>query len=192
MHLPDLLSLLIPIAHAAEEVAHEAAADPGIAGMFGLDWKLFLAQLINFGIVLFVLWKWVFRPVAKAMTERTEKIEKSLADAKQIAEDKQTFDTWKNAEVGKIRIEASQIITEAKQEAEKVKQEILDKAKQEQARVILQTQTKLEEEKNRALSEVKEHIADMVVSATESVIKTKLDPKKDYELVKQALEKAKA
>jgi hypothetical protein len=32
----------------------------------------------------------------------------------------------------------------------------------------------------------------MVVSATEKVIQTKLDPKKDYDLIKQALEKAKA
>lgn len=190
MNLLDLVSFIIPIAQAAEEAAHEAAANPSLAGMFGLDWKLFIAQLINFGIILFVLWKWVFRPVAKALTERANKIEASLAEAKRIAEEKETFDTWKNAEVSKVRVEASQIITEARQEAEKTRQEILDKAKQEQAQILLQTQTKLEEEKQKALSEVKENIADMVVDATEKVIQAKLDPKKDYELIKQALEQA--
>ncbi len=196
MHLPDLLSTLIhiaiPVAHAAEEAAHEAAADPGVAGMFGLNLKLFLAQLINFAIVLFVLWKWVFKPVTQAMSERTSKIEASLAEAQRITEEKETFETWKNAEINKVRVEASHIITEAKQEAESVRQQITDKAKQDQAQIILQTQGKLEEEKQKALAEIKGQIADIVVTATEKIIKGKLDEKKDKELINQALEQAKA
>jgi len=160
--------------------------------MFGLDIKLFIAQLINFAIVLFVLWKWVFKPVAKAMTERTAKIEKSLADAKQITEDKETFETWKNAEISKVRTEAAQIITEAKTEAETTRQEILDKAKQEQAALIAQTQIRLEQEQQKALSAAKEQLADIVVTATEKIIKDKLTDKKDQELIKQALEQAQA
>lgn len=190
MDLPSIAHLLFPIAHAAEEAAHETAANPSIVGMFGLDWKLFIAQLVNFGIVLFVLWKWVFRPVAKALTARTEKIEKSLADAQQITQDKETFETWKNAEISKVRVEASQIITEAKQQAEGARQEILDKAKQEQAQVLLQTKNQLETEKQKALSEVKGQIADIVVTASETILREKLTDKKDQELIKQALQQA--
>lgn len=185
MHLPDFLSLLIPTAHAAEE----AASDQSVAGMFGLNLKLFIAQLINFGIVLFVLWKWVFKPVSKALTERTNKIEKSLQEAKQISEEKQTFDTWKNAEMGKVRIEAAQIMTQAKSEAESMRQKLIEQTKQEQGKIILQTQAKLEEEKQKAVAEVKLQIADMVVGATEKILRQKLDEKKDKELIKQALQK---
>lgn len=188
MHLPDLVSLLIPIAH-AQEAAPEAA-NLSVAAMFGLNFKLFLAQLINFAVVLFVLWKWVFKPVANALTDRTAKIEKSLLDAKQITEDKETFESWKNAEMGKVRQEASGIITLAKQEAEAVRQKITDQTKQEQGKIILQTQAQLELEKQKAVAEVKGQIADIVVIASEKILKEKLTDKKDQELIKQALEEA--
>jgi len=195
MHLPDLLSIFThmatPVAYAAEEAAAEAT-NPGVAGMFGLNVQLFVAQLVNFAIVLFVLWKWVFKPVAKAMTERTNKIEASLTEAKRITEEKETFETWKTGEINKVRVEASHIITEAKQEAESVRHQITEKAKQDQAQIILQTQAKLEEEKQKALTEIKGQVADIVVTATEKIIRGKLDDKKDKELIDQALEQAQA
>ncbi len=193
MHIPDLVPLLgsfTHVAHAAEEAAHEAAANPSVAGMFGLNFKLFLAQLINFAIVLFVLWKWVFKPVSKALSDRTSKIEKSLADAKQITEDKETFESWKNAEMGKVRQEAAGIITQAKQDAETVRHQLTEQTKQEQGKILLQTQAQLELEKQKAITEVKGQIADIVVTASEKILREKLTDKKDQDLIKQALEQA--
>ena len=44
---------------------------------FHLDWKLFLAQVVNFTIVVFVLWRFAFKPLAKNLAERTRTIEKA-------------------------------------------------------------------------------------------------------------------
>ena len=51
---------------------------------FYIDWKLLIAQLVNFGIVLWVLYKFAIKPLSKTMDARTEEIEKSLEDAKKI------------------------------------------------------------------------------------------------------------
>ena len=59
---------------ATGEVTKEAGSG-GVIGTLGLNWKLFMAQLLNFGIVLFVLWKWVFRPVAGALETRRQRVE---------------------------------------------------------------------------------------------------------------------
>ncbi len=185
----DVSGLFIHAAHAQEAVK---AAQPSVAAMFGLDWKLFLAQLINFSIVLFVLWKWVFGPVAKGLANRTAKIEKSLADAKQITEDKETFESWKNAEMGKVRQEASAIMTQAKQEAVQLKNLALEETKQEQNRIVTQAQAKMEADKQKTLTEIKEELAGMVVNATQTILQEKIDPAKDKELIKKALEKAAA
>lgn len=175
-----------------EGSAHDAEAeDTGIVGMFGLNWKLFLAQLVNFGIILFVLWKWVFGPVTKGLSDRTKKIEDSLTDAQKIAEERETFDSWKNGEVGKVRTEAAGILTQAKVDAEKLKQATLDQTKDEQAKLIASAQTKLEQEKQAMLASVKGELAELVVAATENLLKQKLDPKKDTALVEEALQQAK-
>lgn len=170
--------------------AKEHAEDAGVVGMFGLNWKLFLAQLINFGIILFVLWKWVFGPVTKGLSDRTEKIEHSLADAQKIAEERETFDSWKRNEISQVRTEAAGILTQAKVDAEKLKTSTLDQTKDEQAKLIAIAQTRLEQEKQAMLANVKDELAELVVAATENLIKQKLDAKKDAPLIEQALKEA--
>lgn len=190
MHLSEILNTInilhVGVVHAQEAVS-QATASPSVAAMFGLNVKLFIAQLINFAIVLFVLWKWVFRPVAKGMTERANKIDASLAEAKRIAEEKQSFDSWKDAEVGKVRQEASVIISQAKTEAESLKSKILQDTKDEQQRVVEQTKAQLENEKAKAVNEIKGEIAGIVVTATEKILREKMTGPKDQELVQQTL-----
>ncbi len=175
-----------------DEGAEGSEAEEGVVGMFGLNWKLFLAQLINFGIILFVLWKWVFGPVTKGLSQRTAKIEDSLKDAQKIAEERETFDSWKQGEIGQVRAEATQIISKAKTDAEKMRQEILDLTKKDQEKLVIGAQEKLEQEKQAMLDSVKNELAELVVSATESVLKQKLDPKKDAQIIEQALSEAKS
>src|SRR5690348_9342004 len=101
-----IFSAVIPTAHAAET----ASANPNVAELFGLNWKLFIAQLVNFGIILFVLWKWVFGPVGKKLQERSDKIEKSLQQAKEIEEKHKAAEQHRMLEIEKARKEASEIV----------------------------------------------------------------------------------
>jgi F-type H+-transporting ATPase subunit b len=181
--LPTILhTFSIPVAHAADE-----AANTGVAGMFGLNANLFLAQLINFGIVLVVLWKWVFTPVTKGLKARTEKIEKSLRDAESVEQQKKDFETWKAAEITNTRKEAAEVIAKAKTDAETVRAELLNKTKAEQQKVVEQTKEQLKSEQERSVAEVKEEIATLVVAASEKILRRKLDPASDKELIKQSL-----
>ncbi len=161
--------------------------DTGVAGMFGLNIKLFLAQLLNFGIIVFVMWKWVFPPVVKALEARSSKIKQSLDDARQVAEDKNNFEKWKTEELSNTRKVASDIISKAKTEAESARTELLAKAQKEQERLITQTKDLLEAEQKRSVAEVKEEIATLVVAATEKILHSKLDARADKELIGQAL-----
>lgn len=175
-----------------DHAKENSSEDAGIVGMFGLNWKLFLAQLINFGIILLVLWKWVFGPVTKGLADRTKKIETSLQDAKEIAKDRETFDTWKQGEIGAVRTEASAIITKAKKEAETLKQTTLEQTKQDQEKLITNVRAKLEQERQAMLKSVKNELAELVMNATSAVLKQKLDPKKDATLIEEALKQASA
>jgi F-type H+-transporting ATPase subunit b len=182
----------VMIAHAAEAVAEgaKAEADTGVLGMFGLNWKLFLAQLVNFGIVLFVLWKWVFKPVTKGLSDRTAKIEGSLQEAERIAKDRETFESWKQGEISTVRTEASAIITQAKQAAETLKAETLKITTEEQARLIEQTKERMAQEKTAMIESAKSELADIVVQATSTILKAKIDPAKDKQLIADALKQA--
>lgn len=167
------------------------AEDTGVVGMFGLDWKLFLAQLINFAIVLFVLWKWVFGPIAKGLSDRADKIDESLREAERIANDRQNFDSWKQEEIGKVRSEAAAIISEAKQSAEELKQQTLADTKSENSKLKAQAAKELQQQQEQAIASVQAHIADLVTAASEQILREKLDSKKNTQLISQAIDKAK-
>ena len=179
----DLISSIIPVARAAQDTA----ANSSPVAVLGLNLKLFIAQLINFAIVLFILWKWVFTPVTKALTARTEKIEKSLHDADRIQKEKQEFEQWRQQEMGKARQEASAIVSKAQTDAGKVKDEIMEQTKAEQLKLVEQSRKQIEQEKNQQLQSAKSELADLITTATERVVRQKLDAKKDAELIKESL-----
>lgn len=172
------------------ETGESHSEDPGVIGMFGLNWKLFLAQLINFGIILLVLWKWVFGPVTAGLSKRTATIEASLADAKKITEDRQTFDTWKKGEIMQVRNEAAVILTQAKGDAETLRQATLAQTKSEQDKIMEQARQKMVQEKNQMLADAQSELAEIVVAATEKIMRSKLDQKKDAQIISEALKSA--
>ena len=57
-----------------------------IIATFHIDWKIIIAQVLNFGVVFGVLYLFALKPLMKVMRERTEKIEKGIKDAKENAE----------------------------------------------------------------------------------------------------------
>ena len=83
----DISHILIPVAH-----AQEAAQSTSPVAVLGLNLKQFIGQLVTFLLALFVLWKWALTPVAKKLTERTDKIEKAMNDADRITKEKQEFE----------------------------------------------------------------------------------------------------
>lgn len=175
--------IFISIAHAAEE----GAASEGGAAVLGINLKLFIAQLINFAVVLGILWKFVFTPVANKLQERTDKIEKAMKDATSTEKEKQEFAVWKQQEMTKARTEAGGIISQAQSEAGKVKEDILKQAKDEQLKLVEQSKKQIEQEKAQALQSAKSELADIITTATEKILRQKLDDKKDKELIKESL-----
>ncbi len=181
LDLHTFINFLIPVAH-----AQETASSGGIA-VLGLNVKFFIAQLINFGILLLIFWKWILPGVTKAMQARTERIQKSLADADRIEKEKKEFEAWRQTEMGKARQEASSIVTSAQTEAGKAKQLIIDQTKQDQQKLVDQAKAQIESEKNKSILEAKSELADLVTNATEKILRKKLDAKTDQELVKESL-----
>jgi F-type H+-transporting ATPase subunit b len=184
----ELLDLIVNVAYAAKETATEAEnANPGLLGTFGINWKLFLAQLINFSIVVFILSKYVFGPISKKLSERSEKIQTALDDAKKIEEEKAEFEKWKTEAETQARQTASNIITQATTEAEMQKKQILEQTRLEQSKIITNAKAQIEDEEQKMVTNVKGEMADMITKATEKILKQKLDSKKDEEMIKGSL-----
>lgn len=158
-----------------------------IISTFHIDWKLMVAQLVNFGIVATVLWFFVFKPLNKIMAERTKTIEKSLSDAKAI-----------ESKLAATQQETAGIIKASRQDAQKIIQEAKILAEKQQAKTVEETQAKVKKiveeskkqialEKDKMVQSVQAEIADVVVLAAQQVLKDVSDKKIDKELVHKTL-----
>ena len=95
---------------------------------FHIDWKILIAQAINFGIIFAVLYFFALKPLKKVMSERTNVIEKGIKDAKHNAE--LIASTQKEYEkvIADAKAEAHTLFQEGKKEAESKKAEMMAKA----------------------------------------------------------------
>lgn len=155
---------------------------------FHIDLGLLVAQMINFAIVIYVLYFFALKPLMKIMEERSKKIEKSIDEAKKIEEKlKQTDMDYKEA-MSNAKKEANLIMEKASAQAEEKREEMLKKAKLEIGSVINEEKAKMQTEKAEVLKELKKEVAEMVVSSLEKVLDKNLDDKTDKELINKIVE----
>jgi F-type H+-transporting ATPase subunit b len=140
---------------------------------FHIDWKIIIAQVINFGIVFLVLYLFALKPLKKMMAEREEKISRGLTDAysnaEMLAKTRQEY-----AEIiNKARAEAQVLFEQGKKEAEMKKAEMLQNTKKEIDLMIMNGQKNLELEKARIMESAKKDMVHLVIRATEKIMEDK-------------------
>jgi F-type H+-transporting ATPase subunit b len=142
---------------------------------FHIDWKIIIAQMLNFGVVFLILYLFALKPLKKIMGDREEKIAKGLSDAKANA--LVIIQTQKEyAEVlNKAKDEAHELFTKGKNEALAKRAEMLAGAEQEVAMMIAKGKQSLEAEKSKIISDAKGEIVRLVIMATEKVLEDTTD-----------------
>ena len=171
------LLILAQTAAPAAEAAANAEASTGVSKItqdFGISWPFILAQILNFSIVAFILWKFAFKPVLATLDERQQKIASGLKYAEEMKAKLEAVQQESVASAKKAQAEASRIIDEAGKAAK----EFLDKQTQEAAAkasdILVKAQQVIELEKKKMLAEARTEIARLVVATTQKVLAKEL------------------
>ena len=144
-----------------------------LLSVFGVDWKLLLVQLVNFGLLLSVLTYFLYKPVLRIIDERQRKIaegvktaeeaERTLADAKVESEDI----------VGGAAREAEALVAGARSSANERGVEIVKAAEARAAATMKEAGARAEEAKRQALKESEREIARAAMLAAEKILREK-------------------
>jgi F-type H+-transporting ATPase subunit b len=158
-----------------------------ILELFGIDWKLLIAQLFNFLIVVGVLWFFALKPLTKTMQERNDEISKGLSDAKSAEERLEQVEFEVKDQLIKTKGEAAGILEESKKQSEKNKQDNLVKTKEEVAKLIEKAKEQIASEKDSMVTEVKGEVSEMVVVALEKILSQGISKDIDKKYIDKAL-----
>ena len=154
----------------------------------GIDWKLFLAQAVNFLILLFILRRYAYRPMLEFLQKRSERIEKGLKDAEAATQKLSEMGEKEKKVLKDARHEAKALIEAAETSAKKRDAERLAETELKTKRFLEEARTKIEEEKVKAVSEAKQEIAEVVALSVEKILKEKVDKGKDKEIIEKMIE----
>lgn len=158
-----------------------------VLAKLGIDWKLLLAQGVNFLILLWVLRRFAYRPMLEFLEKRTRRIEAGLRDAKRAEEKLRDIEGQERDVLETAKKEAGDIVHRAREAAREASEKMLTESRAEAAHLLEDAHAKLEGETARMKKEIQSEISDLVILATEKVLKEKLTTEKDAELVRNAV-----
>ena len=141
----------------------------GLLQDLGVDGPKLIAQLINFAIVLFVLWRFAYKPVFEMLETRRKTIAESMDNAEKI----KTELTETQAERDKVLAEANQkaqeMIADAKEAAQQVGEAEGQKAVKQAEEIIRKAREATEADRDSMMAELKAEIGRLVVDTTAKV-----------------------
>ena len=167
-------------------VPSAALANEGGGGLISLD-KSLVIQAINFGLLLFILIKLLYKPLLAKMNERTEAIRSSLEEAKAARADAERERAEHAAKLQASLAEAQSIRATALKDAAEEQRRLVDAARAEAARLVEAARSEMGQDVRRARQELRQEVADLATSVAERLIRKSLRDEDHRRIVDDAI-----
>lgn len=155
----------------------------------GINGALLISQIVNFVLLIVLLRKFAYTPVLRMLSDRSDKIEKSLQDAKRIEEELKNTEETKIAEIKKAKEEAAEMVKKASETAQINSEKTLDETRKKTQEIVKKAKEEIREEKEKSVREAEREIADLAIQIAEKIIKKNLDAAAEKRLAEETLSK---
>lgn len=142
-----------------------------IITVFGVNWKLFLIQAVNFGLLLALLYRFLYRPVLGMIDTRREKIQNAINKADQMERDFGEAEMEKAKLIREATLQGSALIDAAKKHAEVEEHNLIKDAHRKVAHLLNEAERRALREREDMMAEAEREVARMAVLAAEKVLR---------------------
>src|SRR3989338_6548649 len=154
----------------------------------GIDWKLLIAQIINFGLLIFLLYKFTYGPIIKFLEVRSKKIAEGILNAEEMEKRKQEIE-----KIGKEKAQekANELLKKSKELAEKEHTKVILEAQDKVKKVIAEAKANIVTEKELAIAEAKTELGGLVLIAIKKVLGKNIDAGIDKDIIEESIKELK-
>lgn len=163
-----------------------------IGAEFGIDWRVFVAQVINFCVVAFLLHRFAFKPILRVLEERRNTIAESLANAEKIKAELAQAQEKAQEIVATATERANRIVEEARRTAADYRARETARALHEAEMIVARAREAAALERTRMLEELRGELGSLVVDATGRVVGRALTAEDRQRLLEEALRELRA
>jgi F-type H+-transporting ATPase subunit b len=156
---------------------------------FHIDWKLMIAQIVNFGLVFAALYYIAAKPLSKLISDRTKEITDGLDNAKKAETDVKNANLKKEEIVREAKNDAKKILAGSQADGKEIIKEATEKAGIEKEEIIRQAKLDAEKEKKGADEQVRKEAAELIASGVKKVVEGYVAEGKGEDIIKGMLAK---
>jgi len=143
-------------------------------GIVTPDLGLIVWMTFSFGILLFILTKFAWKPILATLHEREKTIEDSLHEADKAREEMKLLQAHNEDLLRQAKEERDAILKDARNIRNNIIEESKTKANQEYNRIIEAAKESIHYEKMQAITELKNQIATLSIDIAEKILKDEL------------------
>jgi len=154
----------------------------------GIHFPSLAIYLVNFLLVLLLLYLFAYKPILRLMDQRADRIRESLEAADTARQEAASSQEAIQDQITEARREGQRIMEQSREAAERFRTEEMDKARQEAEAFVERAKEDIARERDTALQEVRASFGDLAITAAERVIRTSLDRQAHESLINQVLE----
>ncbi len=151
-------------------------AEESLAQTFGVSWAAFIAQVLAFVIVLYVLKTYAFGPIIAILEERRRRIAEGQANAEKIKAQLAESEVKYRELLDQANGQAQKMINDARSSSDALAQRRSQEAVTEAERIVARAREATQLEHDRVLSEVKRELGRLVIDTTAKVTGKVLTP----------------
>ena len=183
----SLFSLVLLLASASPAFAAEGGSKVDLLTPHG---GLMLWTLLIFLGLFFVLSRYAFGPITKAVEAREQALQDAIDQAKRDREEAARILAEHRTQLEGARSEAQHIIAEGRAVGEKLRTEMLDETRAQQQDLLERARREIAGERDLAIAQIREEAVDLAIAAASKVIEKNLDDSANRKLVESYLTSA--
>ena len=151
----------------------------------GINGWAFLSQLVSFGIVFWILWRWGFPAIIRTLDKRQAVIREGIENAERARRELEEATNRAEEVLAQARRDAQLAIERAQKVAQDEQNRILEEAQERAAHIEKQQVERIHQEAARAREELSRLVVNLAIMAASKVISRSVDSKDNRRLVEE-------
>jgi len=158
----------------------------------GINLPTLLAQIINFAILLGLLYLVAYKPIMRMLDERSRRVKESMEQTELIKQQAERAEEEVKKQIEAAGKEGMEIIARAMHTGEEMRQKAQQEAKQDAESLVVRARVEIQRERDGAIDELRKEFADLTIMAAEKVIEKSLDKQTHRQLIDKVLKESTA
>ena len=149
----------------------------------------FIIQIINLFIQVYLIKKFLFKPINEILEKRRNLADKEIKEAREAKDEADSLKVQYEDSLTNAHAEAAQIVSDAQKEAQQKADTLVHEAEAEAQSIKARAAADIEQEKKKAINEAKDEIGGLAMDIAGKVVEKEINENDHKKLIEDFISK---